>query len=50
MEMLPQFVLNGMNALGGILPAVGIAALLTTTIHNKFFIIFSLLDSPWLYL
>ena len=42
MEMLPQFVSNGMNALGGILPAVGIAALLTTTIHNKFFIIFFL--------
>ena len=42
MEMLPQFVSNGMNALGGILPAVGIAALLTTTIHNKLFIIFFL--------
>lgn len=27
-----------MSALGGVLPAVGIAALLTTTVHNKFFI------------
>ena len=43
MKVLPNFVLTGMSALGGVLPAVGIAALLTTTIHNKFFILYFLI-------
>lgn len=42
MKVLPDFVLTGMSALGGVLPAVGIAALLTTTVHNKFFILYFL--------
>ena len=40
MKVLPDFALTGMSALGGVLPAVGIAALLTTTVHNKFFILY----------
>lgn len=43
MNSLPSFVLTGMSVLGGVLPAVGIAALLTTTVLNKFFIIYFLI-------
>lgn len=40
MQMLPVFVTNAMNILGGVLPAIGIAVLLTMSVRNNFFIIF----------
>lgn len=40
MQLLPDFVTNAMNVLGGVLPAVGIAVLLTMSIRNNFFAVF----------
>lgn len=42
MNMLPSFVMKAMSALGGVLPAVGIAMLLVTSMRNKAFLIFFL--------
>lgn len=43
MEMLPAFAMNAMSALGGILPAVGIAVLLSTSVREKSYIIYFLI-------
>jgi PTS system mannose-specific IIC component len=40
---LPAFVITGLLALGGLLPAVGIATLLYQSIRDKSFILFFLL-------
>ena len=40
--VLPTFVTTGLNALGSILPAVGVATLLSTSVRNNVFILFFL--------
>ena len=41
-DSLPAFITTGLMALGGILPVVGVCALLTQSVRNKWFLLFFL--------